>query len=595
MSIEVARSGSELLVNTQVVGSQFDPAITGLAGGGFVATWSDESLTLGDGSATSIKAQVFDAAGAKVGAEFLVNSQVAGAQLTPTITGLANGDFVVAWTDSSAAVGDISGSGVTAQVFTAAGAKVGAEFLVNTSTAGAQQAPTITALAGGGFVVTWTDESHTLGDADGTSIKAQLFTAAGARIGSEFLVNSQVGDSQFEPTVSGLADGGFVVAWRDRSNALGDLDEGVTAQVFDAAGAKVGQEFLVNTEAANPQVQPTITGLAGGGFVVAWSDTSHTLGDPEGASIKLQLFTAAGVEVGSETLVNTQTASDQGSPAVTALAGGGFIVTWEDFSTLGDGDGTSIKAQLFDAGGNKLGGEFLVDTQTTSNQALPTVAAVAGGGFVVAWEDYSRTLGDLAPASIKAQLFALSSVADGHDVTGTQQGDTILVGVGAMATSDGADTVHAGTGADTVAGGAGADQLFGAQGRDLIRGGQGDDLIRGGQGGDFLGGGKGDDRIFGDLGPDTLQGDRGSDTLTGGGGPDRFAFTGVTDGGERDLITDFSPEDRIQLLNGLTITSADSSLDADGDGLRDTVLHFSNGGAVVLSDFTLWSGSLFVV
>ena len=48
--------------------------------------------------------------------------------------------------------------------------KVGSEFSVNTNATGAQQAPTVTGLANGGFVVTWDDSSGSLGDASGTSI-----------------------------------------------------------------------------------------------------------------------------------------------------------------------------------------------------------------------------------------------------------------------------------------------------------------------------------------------------------------------------------------------------------------------------------------
>ncbi len=64
--------------------------------------------------------------------------------------------------------------------------KVGTEFLVNTETADGQGNPTITGLTNGGFVVTWQDNSRTLGDNDATSIKAQLFSASGAKLGTEY-------------------------------------------------------------------------------------------------------------------------------------------------------------------------------------------------------------------------------------------------------------------------------------------------------------------------------------------------------------------------------------------------------------------------
>jgi hypothetical protein len=39
---------------------------------------------------------------------------------------------------------------------------------------------------------------------------------------------------------------------------------------------------------------------------------------------------------------------------------------------------------MFDAGGNKVNGEFLVNTSIANSQQFPSVAGLAGGGFVVA-------------------------------------------------------------------------------------------------------------------------------------------------------------------------------------------------------------------
>ena len=54
----------------------------------------------------------------------------------------------------------------------------------------------------------------------------------------------------------------------------GDSARSIKAQVFDATGAKVGSEFLVNTTTAGFQDAPAIAGLDGGGFVIAWVDGS---------------------------------------------------------------------------------------------------------------------------------------------------------------------------------------------------------------------------------------------------------------------------------------------------------------------------------
>src|SRR5262245_55932174 len=187
----VTRVGSQILVNTATVGNQNNPQITSLAGGGFVVTWQDSSLGVGgasgDTSGVAIKAQVFAAGGAPVGGEILVNTATANDQLTPQITALSNGGFVVTWNDLSlgvgGATGDTSNYAVKAQVFSAAGATVGSEILVNTATNSFQVNPQIAALSGGGFVVTWDDASQShggaTGDASDDAVKAQVFGAGG--------------------------------------------------------------------------------------------------------------------------------------------------------------------------------------------------------------------------------------------------------------------------------------------------------------------------------------------------------------------------------------------------------------------------------
>ena len=69
---------------------------------------------------------------------------------------------------------------------------------------------------------------------------------------------------------------------------------------FGKVAVKAGDEFLVNTTTTNGQAEPSVTGLAGGGFVVTWRDDSHTGGDTSGAAIRGQMFDASGTAVGSE-------------------------------------------------------------------------------------------------------------------------------------------------------------------------------------------------------------------------------------------------------------------------------------------------------
>ncbi len=403
------RFNSEFLVNSTTAGNQTDSAITALASGGFVVTWTDNSASGGDTSGASVRAQMFDASGARVGAEFLVNTATLNAQQQPTITGLASGGFVVSWTDNSNQ-GDPSNAGIKAQIYDANGLAVGGEFLVNTVTQQGQTQQSITALASGGFVSTWTDASGLLPDNKGTGIKGQIFDATGHKVGGEFLVNTIIPNSQQFSSVTSLASGGFVATWTDSSNQGGDNSvSAVKGQIFSATGTKVGTEFLVNTAIAQAQDQSVVTSLTNGNFVVAWRDLSLT-GDTSAAGIKAQIFDATGHKVGGEFLVNSMIVNTQDTPTVTGLPGGGFAIGWRDNSDLvGDTSSFGLKIQVFDAAGSKVGSEFLANTSTLNSQEQPKLTSLASGALVVSWTDYSLQGGDATGSSIKAQIFAPSS------------------------------------------------------------------------------------------------------------------------------------------------------------------------------------------
>jgi Ca2+-binding RTX toxin-like protein len=403
----INKVGTEFFANTVTANWQKNPTITKLVNGGFVISWDTLLLTDGTNSA-EVKSQIFNSDGTKSGSELLVNTITGGEQAAPTVTGLTNGGFVVTWYDNSGTLGDSSGTSIKAQVFAEDGAKIGTEFLVNTEINNFQFYPTTTALQDGGFVVAWMDGiegalgSGTLGDTSGSSIKAQVFAADGSKVGSEFLVNTKTENFQTAPVIAELANGSFVVSWTDGSGTPSDTNlYSIKAQIFAKDGGKVGGEFLVNTQTAGYKFRPTITGLSNGSFVVSWWGSSGTLGDSD-FDIKAQMFSADGAKLGSEFLVNTQTTGGQADPRVTGLGNGGFIITWDSNSSY-----SSVNAQVFSADGSKVGSEFLVSKSTASDYQSIVVANLVNGDIVVSWSDVNPTVPGLE-IDIKAQIFRIN-------------------------------------------------------------------------------------------------------------------------------------------------------------------------------------------
>ncbi|HTU12232.1 MAG TPA: Ig-like domain-containing protein [Allosphingosinicella sp.] len=270
---------------------------------------------------------------------------------------------------------DGDGTGIYAQRFAASGARLGGEVRVNSSTAGSQYGATVAALTGGGYVVTWTGD----GEDDG-NIYAQRFDAAGATLGPEVQVNGDPNEKG-DATVTALADGGYVVVWEV---SLEDVPSGFEAQIqarrYDAAGVALGTVTLVSTTVHELEA-PRVAALPGGGYVLAWT---YFGADGDGAGIYAQRFDASGTALGGAALVNSVTASDQLDPSIAVLADGGYVIAWA--SSNQDGGGYGIYAQRFDAAGGAVGAAFRVNVITANDQVSPEVAALANGGFVVTWE-----------------------------------------------------------------------------------------------------------------------------------------------------------------------------------------------------------------
>jgi hypothetical protein len=114
-------------------------------------------------------------------------------------------------------------------------------------------------------VVTWQSSGQ---DGSGYGVYGQLFDSSGNKVGTEFQVNTYTTDWQYYPSVAALSGGGFVVTWM--SVAQDASSDGVYGRVFDSFGNKVGSEFRVNTYITNAQRDPSVASLPGGGFVVTW-------------------------------------------------------------------------------------------------------------------------------------------------------------------------------------------------------------------------------------------------------------------------------------------------------------------------------------
>ncbi|GEO18204.1 putative Ig domain-containing protein [Microvirga aerophila] len=452
MSTVLAAQG-EFRVNTTTASNQYFPSVTSLSDGGFVVTWMSGG----------IYGQRYTAAGAAIGAEFQVNTTTAGGQFDASVTSLPDGGFVVTWMSQSQ---DGQGGGIYGQRYAAAGAAVGAEFQVNTTTAGNQTAASVVSMPDGSFVVTWMSDFQ---DGSGYDIYGQRYTAAGAAIGAEFRINTFTTGDQLQPSVTSLPDGGFVVTWM--SNGQDGLGYGIYGQRYTDAGLAAGDEFQVNTTIAGNQQHPSVTSLSDGDFVVTWMSNAQ---DGSGWGIYGQRYTAAGAAVGAEFKINTTTASDQQQPLVTSLSDGGFVVTWMSGGIYG---------QRYTAAGTAVGAEFRISATTISSVGQPSVtssvASLPDGGFIVTWMSAGQDGSGYDIYGQRLESSAFTNFTNAVElIVGTPDGDTYVVDNTALLAGDTLDgaagtdilVLNADTALDltTISGFSNIEQILGTTGNDTL-------------------------------------------------------------------------------------------------------------------------------
>jgi hypothetical protein len=317
------KRGDHFVVNSSGSGYCETPIVSEMLDGGFVVCWESYDPNTGD---DSIFGQIFDNTGTKQGNEFVVNTYFNYTWSDPVVCGLPEGNFVVCWKTDE----------IFGQMYDKSVNKIGEEFRVNSYTDHTQKYPSISRLSNAGFVVCWTSDRQ---DGSGNGIFGQIYGRLGIKQGQEFQVNTYWKYKQEKPSVSRLSNGGFVVCWEsDRQD--GD-QKGIFGQIFEVDGSKHGEEFQVNTYWVTAQERPSVSGLANGGFIVCWQSR-----DENESGIYAQLFDNDGTKRGIEFQINAYTIDDQDRPRASGLSNGNFVICWDSWGQDGSAYGIYGKYYL---------------------------------------------------------------------------------------------------------------------------------------------------------------------------------------------------------------------------------------------------------
>ncbi|HEY3763379.1 MAG TPA: hypothetical protein VGN23_16660 [Verrucomicrobiae bacterium] len=245
-----------------------------------------------------------------------------------------------------------------------------------------------------------------------TTVSAQ--TNYYATNGTEYAITGSLpGDNVF-PDAALNSQGGFLV-WQD--NAVDGSGWGVSAMRVDSTLSGTLSPFRVNVTGTNDQENARVALLKGGGAVFVWQ------GGVEGYQHVYARFLSSTNTflTTTDVLVSTFTNAIgfQANPAVAVLNNSNVVVVWGSYDQADSNSLQDVYGQILSPKGQAIGTNFLINQFTTYNQRTPAVAALAGGGFAVAWVSEQERAVALANST---------ATLSGQQITGTASSTTIVTG-----------------------------------------------------------------------------------------------------------------------------------------------------------------------
>jgi len=313
--------GSEFQINTTTPGNQKEPSVVTDALGNFVVFWYGPGVSEED-----IFGRRFDSYGQPLSDEFGVNSHTESRQQVPKAAMNAAGACAVVWQSDKLGTKPYAYT-VSCQLYDGNGLVVGQEFEANLLPG--CRYPDVAMDDNGNFAIVW------LHDNSPNSIMARLYNADGTARTDSFEVSTIGFNSITRPSIAMDWSGGFVVAWDGDPERASDDDIHARCYTFD--GVAMGEQFVVNTTLAGTQRNPRVAMNDQREFVIVWDSKIDP--DINERNIFGQRYDGLGRPIGDEFGINTYAADDQKYPAVAMKDNGEFLTVWQSKGQDGSGYG----------------------------------------------------------------------------------------------------------------------------------------------------------------------------------------------------------------------------------------------------------------
>jgi hypothetical protein len=384
-----------------------------------IAQYCDGVVTTADN--WDIYFQRYDSAGVAQGSNTTANTtQPIGVQIFPKAIELSNGNTLIVWNNYNTTNKTYNPVG---KIYTSAGVVVVSDFDITTSSATESILATDIVAISGSFVVAMRAQQVIQGveQKEIYRIYGRPFTNAGVA-SSTFLVEriSALSNNSLasfsNPTIS-PAGTGYVVGYAAFSNN----DYNCYNKIYTNTHTVSVPLFTVNTTTIGTQTDPRIATLTGGNYIVVY--TSNSLVPEARTKILGQIYTSAGVKVGTELTIASSTTYNYTTPSVASISTGGFTVAYKrsSVSVYADflEDETAIVSKVFSSTGTEVVGETLVSTLSLADDIIsyhyPNIIGLSGGGYVITWSSYVAPAVGSAHWDVYIQRYNSSNVAQGSN------------------------------------------------------------------------------------------------------------------------------------------------------------------------------------
>jgi len=386
--VTFTKNGPELAIAGAQPGDQAHPTAALSPLGGFLA-WDDNAI---DGFGAGIAAVALNSNFGALGRPFRVNQIVGADQTLPQIALIPSGGAVFAWQG-----GPPSHQNIYARFLSSSNTWLTGDVMVNTFTANFRRQPALAVLPNGNVVFAWGSYNQQ-SPSSLQDVYAQILTPAGAKVGSEFLVNQFTLYNQRTPAIAALSTGGFVIVWISEQQtqalapnpganslyipAAGLPSVDVFARTFDSNGVALANEFIVNTHTA-PCSLPAVAAGPNGGFIVSWTEMNLAV-PANGLDVFSRVFSSDATG-GVVRMVNTYIPGDQYASHI-ASVDANYLAVW---TSLGqDGSWEGVYGQFLNLDGSPSGSEFRLNTTTVGRQMHGTVISDNTERFLSLWTSF---------------------------------------------------------------------------------------------------------------------------------------------------------------------------------------------------------------